>query len=180
MEHGSARITSIVSDLKNYIRSGEDLEMATGAITKVVDQVMVLVGKQVTKMVKRFDIDVAERLPPVKMNAGKIEQVLINLLINAAQAADKETSWVKLTARATDAGDAVEILVEDNGAGIPADNMEQIFDPFFTTKGREMGTGLGLAISQQIIEEHGGRIDVVSEVGAGSSFTVRLPAAAAG
>jgi PAS domain S-box-containing protein len=180
MEHGSARITSIVSDLKNYIRSGEDLEMTTGAITKVVDQVMALVGKQVRKMVKRFDIDIAEHLPSVKMNAGKIEQVLINLLINAGQAADKEASSVKLTARATDAGDGVEIVVEDNGAGIPAESLEQIFDPFFTTKGREIGTGLGLAISQQIIEEHGGRIDVVSEVGAGSCFTVRLPAATAG
>jgi len=177
MEHGSARITSIVSGLKSYIRSGEDLEMKTGSIAKVIDQVMTLVGKQVSKMVKRVDVEVAENLPPVKMNAGKMEQVLINLLINAGQAADKVDSWVRLTARATDGGDAVEILVEDNGAGIPADSLEQIFEPFFTTKGRETGTGLGLAISQQIIDEHGGRIEVTSEVGARSCFTVRLPAA---
>jgi signal transduction histidine kinase len=176
MQHGSTRITSIVSDLKSYIRSGEDVELAVGPIAPVVDRVMTLVGKQVQKLVGRFDVSVAEGLPPVRMNAGKIEQVLINLVINAGQAADKADSWVKLTARAADAGDAVEVLVEDNGAGIPVANLEQIFEPFFTTKGRESGTGLGLSISQQIVEEHGGRIDVSSEVGQGSCFKVRLPA----
>jgi signal transduction histidine kinase len=141
---------------------------------------MALVGKQVRKMVQRFDVDVAAELPQVRMNAGKIEQVLINLVINAGQAADKESSWVKLTARSVDAGGAVEIRVEDNGAGIPAESLERIFEPFFTSKGRDAGTGLGLSIAQQIVEEHGGRIDVTSEPGRGTCFTVRLPAARAG
>lgn len=95
------------------------------------------------------------------------------------QAADRESSWVKLAARAAGAREAVEILVEDNGAGIPPQNLEQIFEPFFTSKGRDTGTGLGLSISQQIVEEHGGRIDVTSEPGQGTCFTVRLPAAPA-
>lgn len=177
MQHGSSRITAIVADLKNYIRGGEDLEMSVGPIEKVVDKVMALVGKQVRKMVKRVDLDIAPDLPPLRMNAGKIEQVLINLLLNAGQAADKEDSRVALTVRATNARAAVEILVEDNGAGIPTDSLEQIFEPFYTTKGRETGTGLGLSISQQIVEEHGGSIEVASELGAGSRFTVRLPAA---
>jgi len=177
MEHGSQRITSIVSDLKSYVRGDEEVEMKTGSIAQVIDKAMVLVGKQVRKMVKRFDVVVAERLPPVRMNAGKIEQVLINLVINAGQAADKDASSVTLTARAADSGDAVEILVEDNGMGIPPQSLEQIFDPFFTSKGRDTGTGLGLSISQQIIEEHGGRIAVTSEPGRGSCFTVHLPAA---
>lgn len=183
MEHGSARITAIVSDLKSYIRSGEDLEMKSGSIAKVIDQVMALVGKQVKKMVKKVDVEVADDLPPVKMNTGKMEQVLINLLINAGQAADKEDAWVKLTARLVSAGegeeDAVEIAIEDNGAGIPTESLEQIFEPFYTTKGRETGTGLGLAISQQIVDEHGGSLSVTSELGAGSTFTVRLPVASA-
>jgi signal transduction histidine kinase len=71
----------------------------------------------------------------------------------------------------------VEIRVEDNGTGIPPESLEQIFEPFFTTKGRDTGTGLGLSISQQIVEEHRGRIEVTSELGRGSCFTVRLPAA---
>ncbi len=177
MEHGSERITAIVSELKHYIRSGEDLEMTTGSFAKVVEKVMALVGKQVGKMVKRVDVDIAEKLPSVRMNAGKIEQVLINLLINAGQAANKDASWVKLTVRAVDDGSAVEILVEDNGAGIPHESLEQIFEPFFTTKGRETGTGLGLSISQQIVEEHGGRLEVMSEVDVRTCFTLRLPAA---
>ena len=177
MEHGSSRITAIVKDLKNYVRSGEETAMTTGSIADVIHKVMALVGKQVSKMVKRVEVVVDERLPAVTMSAGKIEQVLINLLINAAQAADKEASWVKLSACSSAAGDGVEIRVEDNGAGIPAENMEQIFEPFYTTKGRDVGTGLGLSISQQIIEEHGGRIEVTSEVSVGTCFKVRLPSA---
>src|SRR5262249_42862661 len=155
-----------------YIRGGEDLEMKTGSIAKVIDQAMALVGKQVRKMVKRFDVEVAAELPPVRMSAGKLEQVLINLVVNAGQAADKDSSWVKLSARAVDG--AVEIRVEDTGAGVPAESLDQIFEPFFTSKGGEGGTGLGLSISQKIVEEHGGRIEVTSRVGRGSAFTVRL------
>jgi signal transduction histidine kinase len=177
MEHGSQRITAIVSNLRSYIRSGEDQEMKVGSIEKVIERVMTLVGKQVEKMVKELRVDVAPELPPVKMNAGKIEQVLINLLINAGQAADKADSFVALHARAVDERKAIELVVEDNGGGIAKESLEQIFEPFFTTKGRETGTGLGLSISQQIVEEHRGRIEVTSELGRGSRFTVRLPAA---
>jgi len=180
MAHGSSRITSIVSDLKHYVRSGEDLEMTEGSIAKVIERAIALCGKQVQQMVKRVDVEIANDLPLVKMNAGKIEQVLINLLINAGQAADKDASWVKLEARVADTDGAVEILVKDNGAGITLENTDQIFEPFFTTKNRETGTGLGLSISQRIVEEHGGRIELVSEVGVGSTFTVWLPAAPGG
>ncbi len=177
MAHGSSRITSIVSDLKHYVRSGEDIEMTEGSIAKVIERAIALCGKQVQQMVKGVDVEIADDLPLVKMNAGKIEQVLINLLINAGQAADKDASWVKLEARVAAADGAVEILVQDNGAGIALENTDQIFEPFFTTKNRETGTGLGLSISQRIVEEHGGRIELVSEVGVGSTFTIRLPAA---
>ena len=70
----------------------------------------------------------------------------------------------------------VELLVEDNGAGIPEKSLQQIFEPFYTSKGRDQGTGLGLSISHRIIEEHGGTIDVESTVGGGTCFTVLLPA----
>ena len=139
---------------------------------------MTLVGKQVRKMVKRFDVDIADGLPAVAMNAGKIEQVLINLLINAGQAGDKEDSWVKLSARLADGEDGwLELRVEDNGGGIPEDSLQQIFEPFFTSKGRDLGTGLGLSISQRIVEEHGGEIRVESTVGKGTCFVVLLPTA---
>ncbi|NLH48371.1 MAG: PAS domain S-box protein [Myxococcales bacterium] len=176
MEHGSQRITGIVSELKNYIRSHEVEDRKQENLQTIINQVMTLVGKQVRKMVKRFEIEVAPETPDVWVNAGKIEQVLINLTINAGQAADKEDSWVKLTARpAPDRPNWVEITVQDNGCGMPEYIQHQIFDPFFTTKGRDSGTGLGLAISQRIVEEHGGKISVTSEVGKGSCFTLRLP-----
>ncbi len=179
MAHGSKRITGIVSELKTYVRSDDEAAVERGAVAPVIDRVMALVGKQVRKMVKRFDVKVASRLQPVNMNPGRIEQVLINMVINAGQAADKEDSWVTLTARpGIKAADKawVEILVEDNGAGIPDDIRDQIFEPFFTSKGRDMGTGLGLSISQKIIEEHGGTIAVDSTPGEGTCFTIRLPA----
>ena len=104
--------------------------------------------------------------------------ILINLLLNAGQAADKPESWVKVSAQpAEGVAGWVELRVEDNGAGIPADQLEQIFEPFFTSKGRDQGTGLGLSISHRIIEEHGGKISVESKRGEGSCFTVLLPAA---
>ncbi len=179
MEQGSRRITGIVSDLKHYVRSDEDQDRKAQPIAPSVERVMTLVGKQVRKMVRRFDVEIADGLPQVEMNAGKIEQVLINLVINAGQAADKDDSWVKLTTRST-VEDRVELVVEDNGAGIPRDTLDRIFEPFFTSKGRDQGTGLGLSISHRIVEEHGGRIDVESTVGEGTCFTVSLPAAEGG
>ncbi len=180
MEHGSARITSIVSDLKHYVRSDEDHERKAEQVAQAVERVMTLVGKQVRKMVKRLDVEIADGLGLVEMNAGKIEQVLINLLINAGQAADKDDSWVKVSARpAASVAGWVELLVEDNGAGVPASDLEQVFAPFFSSKGRDQGTGLGLSISHRIIEEHGGSISVESKVGEGTRFTVLLPAVAA-
>ena len=178
MEHGSMRITSIVSDLKSYVRNDEDQVLKPEQVGQALERVMTLVGKQVRKMVKRFDVEISDGLPPIQMNAGKIEQVLINLLINAGQAADKEESWVKVSARPAPGVEGwVELLVEDNGAGIPEASLQQIFEPFYTSKGRDQGTGLGLSISHRIIEEHGGSISVESKLGEGTCFTVHLPVA---
>ena len=174
MAHGSERITGIVSELKGYIRSHENEERRPATVAHIFDHVMTLAGKQVGKMVKSMDVYVEEGLPPVTVNEGKIEQVLINLVINAGQAADKDDSWVKLSAHKGE-GDTIDIIVEDNGAGIPEASLEQIFEPFYTSKGRDAGTGLGLSISQRIINEHGGDIAVASEEGVGTMFTVRLP-----
>jgi PAS domain S-box-containing protein len=174
MGHGSSRITEIVSELKDYVGSSQVEAPKPGDLESVINSVMTLVGKQVRKMVKTLEVTVAPDLPPVTMHAGKIEQVLINLLINAGQAADKEDSHVRLSARRGTPG-TVCLVVEDNGSGIPEALKNQIFDPFFTTKGREQGTGLGLAISHRIIEDHGGSITVDGTQGEGTRFTIVLP-----
>ena len=174
MQHGSTRITSIVSELKTYIRSHESEAKRPEPIKGVVDHVMTLVGKQIQKMVRHFDVEIEPSLPPVLINAGRIEQVLINMVINAGHAANKDESRIVL--RAHRFGDrTVRIQVQDNGCGMTREVAGKIFDPFFTTKGRESGTGLGLAISHRIIEDHGGRIEVESEPGAGSVFSIYLP-----
>jgi signal transduction histidine kinase len=177
MEHGSARITSIVSDLKHYVRCDEDQDRKAMPLAQAIERVMTLVGKQVRKMVKRLDVEIADGLPLVEINTGKIEQVLINLLINAGQAADKDDSWIKLSARPAGPSGWVELVVEDNGTGIPESDLEQVFEPFYSSKGQDQGTGLGLSISHRIIEEHGGRIGVKSTPGEGTRFTISLPAA---
>jgi PAS domain S-box-containing protein len=177
MQHGSQRITAIVAELKNYVRAQETEERRSGSLEPVIERVMTLVGKQVRKMVKRLDVEVERPLPAIVMNAGRIEQVLVNLLINAGQAADREDSSVTLKARAVGRGaERVEITVSDNGRGIPAAAAGHVFEPFFTTKEREGGTGLGLAIVQRIVNEHGGTISFATEEKVGTTFTVVLPA----
>jgi len=119
-----------------------------------------------------------EDLPPVPCDASQIQQVTLNLVLNAAEATqnksvDKRPGRVSIT---TDAADGMVYLnVTDNGEGIPPDNLARIFDPFFTTKSDGKGVGLGLAVSYGIIQAHGGDIEVRSKVGEGSTFAVSLP-----
>ncbi|EGJ50334.1 7TM diverse intracellular signaling domain-containing protein [Desulfocurvibacter africanus] len=179
MEHGSRRITGIVDELKNYIRGqGEDEEMRPESLATVSGQVMTLVGKQVRKSVGALTVDVPADLPRVVMHPGRIEQVLINLLINASQALEgvpHAEAAIVLRARADGTG-MVRMDVEDNGPGIPPEILSSVFEPFFTTKGKQHGTGLGLAISQRIAEEHGGSLAVDSRPDR-TVFSLRLPAA---
>jgi len=175
MQHGSSRITQIVKGLKSYARSQDTEVKRLEALEPLVQRVAALLGKQIGKTVARFEIEVEPDLPQVWMNAGSIEQVLVNLVINASHAVDGGDSEVRIVAVADEQTDQVEIRVQDNGAGIATDVLDQIFEPFFTTKGGEEGTGLGLAISREILEDHGGTITVESEPGVGTRFTVRLP-----
>ncbi|HUL29837.1 MAG TPA: ATP-binding protein, partial [Thermodesulfobacteriota bacterium] len=114
-----------------------------------------------------------ERLPRVRIDVHQIQQVLINLMLNAIQAMeDGGTLSVRTFA---ENGEGVGVEVRDTGVGIPRVHMKKIFDPFFTTKSE--GTGLGLSISLKILENHGATMDVVSEVGRGSAFTIHFPGA---
>jgi two-component system NtrC family sensor kinase len=111
-------------------------------------------------------------VPPIACHPGQLNQVFMNLLVNAIQAIEGPgTIRVRLGADA----EALTIDVEDTGRGIAPEHLPRVFDPGFTTKGVGVGTGLGLAISHRIIEAHGGTIDVASRPGTGSTVTVRLP-----
>jgi signal transduction histidine kinase len=123
-----------------------------------------------------LEAELAERLPTILVHAGELQQVLVNLLMNGADAMDGRPTRV-LTVLASTEDERVLLRVRDTGSGIPLDLREKIFQPFFTTKKGREGTGLGLSVSQRIVKDLGGEIRVTSTVGEGSTFTVILPIA---
>jgi two-component system, NtrC family, sensor kinase len=115
-------------------------------------------------------------IPPVACSPSQINQVLLNVMTNAAQAIEHEQGKLLLKTEAE--GAWVRVSIQDNGKGISAENLSKIFDPFFTTKPVGQGTGLGLSISYQIIQAHGGTIQVASVPGKGTKFVISLPTTA--
>ena len=137
---------------------------------------LALSKNQLKKTVHSLEIDLAENLPPVRTDPEALGQVLLNLLINGAQAADKPDSWIKVTVdQRPDFPKLLIIEVADNGCGIEAEILGRIFNPFFTTKKVGEGTGLGLYVCQNLVENLGGWIEVQSQPGIGSQFQVFLP-----
>ena len=117
-------------------------------------------------------------LPPIRCHLGELNQVFLNLLVNAAHAVTDagrgDAGVVRVSSRRE--GDSVVVRVQDNGCGVPDSIRTQIFDPFFTTKDVGRGSGQGLALARSIVvDQHGGSIDFISSVGEGSTFIVRLP-----
>ncbi|MBI3961441.1 MAG: GAF domain-containing protein [Deinococcus sp.] len=166
---GAERVKQIVADLRTFSRLDEtefkQVDIHEG-IDIALNLLYHLLKKRITVHKEYGD------LPLVECNAGKLNQVFMNILANAAQAISGPGEiWIK-TARL---GDQVAVSIKDTGCGIPPENLTRIFEPFFTTKPVGQGTGLGLSISYAIVEQHGGRISVESQVGKGSTFTVTLP-----
>ena len=175
--HGAERVGAIVRELRAFSRAdGEtrcsvDVRVAVTSAIKIASHEV----RHRARVVTEFGSDV----PPVWANAARIEQVLLNLLLNAAQAMPETTSErneIRVTVRTRDDDlDKVIIEVADNGVGIPSETVRRIFDPFFTTKPLGIGTGLGLSICHSIVSSLGGQISVHSEVGEGSTFRILLP-----
>jgi PAS domain S-box-containing protein len=167
---GLRRIQRIVSDLRAFGRvdEGELIEVDLNA--GIESTVTIALGHAKKKGVS-IETDLAP-LPRVSCYAAKINQVILNLLTNAIDACD---SGGHVVVRTRPEAGGVRIEVADNGCGIPAAVRDRIFDPFFTTKPVGQGTGLGLSITYGIIQDHGGTIEVESEPGQGTCFTIRLP-----
>jgi two-component system NtrC family sensor kinase len=117
---------------------------------------------------------VAENLPVLMIDRVQLRQALVNVAMNAVDSMPGGGS-LHLAARLSDSGDDVRIEITDTGCGIPTENLSRLFTPFFTTKAMGKGTGLGLAITYGVIKMHSGDITVDSEVGKGTTFTIRLP-----
>jgi len=176
IEYGASRITSIVSDLTEFARMEDTKKQAWVDIKSIIEKSIGICESQIKKRINYLDINIQEDLTKIFTNSKAIEQVLINLLVNAAQAADKEDSRVKLDVSMDKTSQNNLIIeVEDNGCGMDEKTRNRLFDPFFTTKSPAEGTGLGLYISNNLIEALGGRIEVESEPGKRSMFRVILP-----
>lgn len=171
IEDGLRRVQKIVRQLLDFSQQHEP-EFSPANINDVVERVLVLTEHALAARKIGLDKQLQRDLPALMVDRHMMEQVLMNLVLNAVQAI-KDGGAIIIRTRTRD-GDC-EVTVEDTGCGIPAHVLPHIFDPFFTTKGTGEGTGLGLSVSLGIVERHGGRIFVDSEVGKGSVFTVCLP-----
>ena len=176
IEHGSSRISSFVSNLREFSQSNGNRQKVMLDLPVVIDKVLSICRSQIKKHVNNFEVFVPTDLPPVYADEYSLEQVLLNLIVNAVQASDKRDSYVKVCASSGDSWREHTIIeVIDNGCGIDGKTLDRIFDPFFTTKTASEGTGLGLYVCHNLIESLGGAIDVNSRPGEGSTFTVLLP-----
>ncbi len=174
IENEGLRCREILSNLLHFARKDGTDRVETDVNTLVRDSLRVAEHQLLIHAVA-LETEYADALPRVVMNASQIKQVIVNLALNAQQAMP-EGGRVRVRTAAEDGN--VVISVEDNGPGIPEEVRKKIFEPFFTTKGSE-GSGLGLSVSQSIIAEHGGSLSVDTQVGRGTRFDIRLPAAAA-
>jgi two-component system, NtrC family, sensor kinase len=170
------RATGIVGNLLNFSRTGGVTEFAECDLARVLDDTLQLLETQLRHSRVEIARDYATGLPRVNANAGKLQQVFTNLLLNAR---DALPDGGRVTLRTYEEGDSVVVEVEDNGIGIAPENVARIYDPFFTTKGVGRGTGLGLAVSYGIVQEHSGHISVESAPGQGATFRISLPTAGA-
>jgi two-component system NtrC family sensor kinase len=166
---GAARISKIVQGLKTFSRVDE-AEYKFVDVNECMASTLGIVWNEL-----KYKAEVKKeygRIPPVECFPQQLSQVFMNLLINASQAIEKKG---EIKIKTWQQGDNVLVSVADNGQGIAEEHMEKLFEPFFTTKEVGQGTGLGLSIAYEIIQKHHGRIEVASERGVGTRFTITLP-----
>lgn len=143
-------------------------------VNKVIEEILYLMRSEIKFRKLHVETQLDTGLLPIKADPSQLEQVFMNLILNAAQAMAQGGS-LKIITRRCDQGNGVEIRFSDTGVGIPQENLARIFTPFFTTKRNGTGVGLGLSIARQMIEGHGGTIQVKSQAGKGTTFIIRLP-----
>jgi signal transduction histidine kinase len=174
MYTGALRIADIVRDLKKFARLDEGRMDETVDVNEVVRSGLRLVQNKI----KRYRVieELDPKLPSITGCTSKIEQVVVSNLINAAEAlCERPGGVITVAAKPEDGGKGILLSIADNGPGVPEEVKDRVFDPFFTTKQRTGGTGLGLSIAYTIVSEHGGRVEVASALGKGTTFTYHFP-----
>ena len=167
------RSKKIISNLLDFARQSSS-QVEPLDLVKLLDDTIRLVSNQIKFSGIKIEFQATDNLPPIHGDVQQLQQVFLNLILNAVDASSKG-SKIQLFALPADEPNFLAVKVMDFGTGMPEHIINSIFDPFFTTKGREKGTGLGLSVSQGIVSKHGGRIQVSSREGKGTTFTVTLP-----
>ncbi len=165
------RAALVIDNLLKFSRPPEEQYVATD-LNLIVEQALALVANEARNQRIRIDFEADAGLHPITANGNLLQQVFTNLILNAFNAM---SDGGRLLVQVLHCGDIAEVRFQDNGRGIEEANLSRIFDPFYTTMPVGQGTGLGLPVSYSIIQQHGGRIVVESEVGKSSTFTVQLP-----
>jgi two-component system, NtrC family, sensor kinase len=166
------RASEIVNSLLNFSRTGprkfEDLDLG-----KLIGETLTLVQHQMEKVGIQARLELQDGLPPIRGNAGQLQQVFLNLFLNARDAMEHGGT---LEIKAWEVGRGLRVEVSDTGLGISPEHLHRIYDPFFTTKSARKGTGLGLSITYGIVRDHGGVIEVESRPSKGTTFRLEFPA----
>lgn len=175
MLESANRIKRIVADLKDFAR----VEPATISdqvdINEVVKASLRLLNSTINKFTDNLSVDYGTNVPLIRGNPQRLEQVLVNLIVNGCQALSDKRNGVTVATRYDSTNQEVLVIVEDEGIGIEEKNMSHILDPFFTTKRSEGGTGLGLSVSAGIVKDHNGKLVFLSSSGKGTRATLSLP-----
>jgi two-component system NtrC family sensor kinase len=171
------RISGIIRSLLDTVRPAKP-EIQRIDVGTVIDRLLPLLRHAARRQAVELDADISSTLPPVLADPNQLQQLVINLVVNAVEAVP-DHGLVRIEAQRTADGgrEGVGVRVRDNGPGIPASLRARVFEPFFTTKPPGRGTGLGLTICRDIVKEHGGRIRIDEAPGSGAAITVWLPAA---
>ncbi len=175
MEDGAARIKKIISELKDFSRPTEaDMENKID-VNLVVEKSLSLTHSILKKATHHLSVDYEDNLPKISGNSQKLQQVIINLLVNASQALENPKQSIHVQTSKIPNASFIVIEVSDSGPGVPPKNLEKLKDPFFTTRRDDGGTGLGLSISEKIVNDHKGILEFASEFGKGLTVKILLP-----
>lgn len=177
LTEGSKRISAIVSNLKDFAREDTSKTHRPIDVNRIILDAKTILSHQIHSLTDHFRLALADDLPPASGKAQQIEQVLINLIMNALQALPDKRAGVTVTTTWDRHAGAVTVMVQDEGAGMTREIMDRLTEPFFSTKLDRGGTGLGLSISASIIQEHNGTLHFESAPGKGTTVTVTLPTA---
>jgi hypothetical protein len=176
---GAAKIKKIVDNLDEFARSDDARLDREVDVNRIIRHAVSVLGDQVHRYAERIHLELREDIPAIRGNSQKLEQVFINLVMNALHALPNKSCSVRISAQFRRDRNMVEIKVSDEGAGMSKEVLDRITEPFFSTKLGSGGTGLGLYISHSIVKEHRGTMEFESAPGTGTTVTVSLPPAQA-